>query len=177
VITMALMGKIRAMRMREGKSISEIARLTSLSRNTIKKWLKVPQGAQPKYRRPKVPTKLTPFVEALTQALLSEALRDPDVLVRAMLRHSPSPDPMQKSTLAEAFLKYGRPEGALVWLQGSWAHMGTARRHLNAQALEALGRTGEAARERQKIFEASLGFRDMHAWLDLLPPHEQAAAI
>ena len=38
---MALMGKIRAMRLREGKSISEIARLTSLSRNTIKKWLKV----------------------------------------------------------------------------------------------------------------------------------------
>jgi transcriptional regulator with XRE-family HTH domain len=52
VITMVLMGKIRAMRMREGKSISEIARLTSLSRNTIKKWLKVPQGTQPLYRHP-----------------------------------------------------------------------------------------------------------------------------
>ena len=42
---MAMMGKIRAMHLRDGKSISEIARLTSLSRNTIKKWLKAPQGA------------------------------------------------------------------------------------------------------------------------------------
>ncbi|MCU0919798.1 MAG: helix-turn-helix domain-containing protein, partial [Burkholderiaceae bacterium] len=48
---MAMMGKIRSMHFRQGKSISEIARLTSLSRNTIKKWLKAPQGAEPKYRR------------------------------------------------------------------------------------------------------------------------------
>jgi DNA replication protein DnaC len=48
---MALIGKIRGMRMRDGKSISEISRLTSLSRNTIKKWLRTPQGAVPKYRR------------------------------------------------------------------------------------------------------------------------------
>ena len=40
---MALIGKIRGMRMRDGKSISEISRLTSLSRNTIKKWLKAPE--------------------------------------------------------------------------------------------------------------------------------------
>ena len=32
---MAMMGKIRSMHFRQGKSISEIARLTSLSRNTI----------------------------------------------------------------------------------------------------------------------------------------------
>ncbi len=72
---MALMGKIRAMHMREGKTISEISRLTSLSRNTIKKWLKMPQGTQPKYRRPETPTKLTPFVEALTQALQADGHR------------------------------------------------------------------------------------------------------
>ena len=110
-------------------------------------------------------------------SLLSEALRDPDVLVRSMLRHSPSPNPMQKSTLAEAFLKYGRPEGALAWLEGSWAHLESTRRHLHAEALVALGRTGEAAAERQQVFEASLAVWDLHAWLDLLPPHEQAPAI
>ena len=110
-------------------------------------------------------------------SLLSEALRDPDVLVRAMLRHSPSPNPMQKSTLAEAFLKCGRPEGALAWLEGSWAHLESTRRDLLAQALGALGRTGEAAVERQQLFEASLAVWDLHAWLDLLPPHEQAPAI
>jgi hypothetical protein len=110
-------------------------------------------------------------------SLLSEALHDPDVMVRAMLRHSPSPNPMQKSTLAEAFLKYGRPEGALAWLEGSWAHLEGSRRHLHAQALEALGRTGEAALDRQQIFEASLAVWDLHAWLDLLPPREQAPAL
>ena len=110
-------------------------------------------------------------------SLLSEALRDPDVLVRAMLRQSPSPNPMQKSTLAEAFLKYGRLEGALAWLEGSWAHHESTRLHLHAQALAALGRTGEAALDRQQIFEVSLAVRDLHAWLELLPPHEQAPAI
>jgi transcriptional regulator with XRE-family HTH domain len=47
---MGMMSKIRSLRLRQGKAISEIARLTSLSRNTIKKWLKAPQRAQPKYR-------------------------------------------------------------------------------------------------------------------------------
>ena len=65
---MAMMGKIRSMHFRQGKSISEIARLTSLSRNTIKKWLKAPADAQPKYRRQSVASKLTPFVETITQA-------------------------------------------------------------------------------------------------------------
>ena len=72
---MALIGKIRGMRMRDGKSISEISRLTSLSRNTIKKWLQTPQGAAPKYRRRDVSTKLAPFVAALTQALEVDAHR------------------------------------------------------------------------------------------------------
>ena len=110
-------------------------------------------------------------------SLLSEALRDPDVLVRSVLRRSPSPNPMQKSTFAEAFLKYDRPEGALVWLEGSWEHHESARRHLHAQALAALGRTGEAAVDRQQIFEESLAVWDLHAWLDLLPPSEQDSAI
>jgi transposase len=72
---MALIGKIRGMRMRDGKSISEISRLTSLSRNTIKKWLQSPQGSAPKYRRRDVSTKLAPFVAELTQALEVDARR------------------------------------------------------------------------------------------------------
>ena len=72
---MALIGKVRGMRMRDGKSISEISRLTSLSRNTIKKWLQTPQGAAPKYRRRDVSTKLAPFVAMLTQALEVDARR------------------------------------------------------------------------------------------------------
>ena len=75
MITMAMMGKVRSMHLREGKSISEIARRTSLSRNTIKKWLKAPQGAQPKYRRRPMPTKLAPFAQALVQALKTDGHR------------------------------------------------------------------------------------------------------
>jgi len=75
VITMGLMSKIRSMRFRQGKSISEIARLTSLSRNTIKKWLKAPQGAEPRYRRVRMPKKLAPFVETLVLALKADAHR------------------------------------------------------------------------------------------------------
>jgi transposase-like protein len=73
VITMAMKGKIRAMHLRKGKSISEIARCTNLSRNTIKKWLKEPAEAAPKYRRPAASTKLAPFVPTLTQALKADA--------------------------------------------------------------------------------------------------------
>ena len=72
---MALIGKIRGMRLRDGKSISEISRLTSLSRNTIKKWLQSPQGAAPKYRRCDVSTKLAPFIATLTQALEVDSRR------------------------------------------------------------------------------------------------------
>jgi transposase len=72
---MALIGKIRGMQMRDGKSISEISKLTSLSRNTIKTWLQTLQGAAPKYRRRDVSTKLPPFVVTLTQALEVDARR------------------------------------------------------------------------------------------------------
>lgn len=72
---MALKGKIRALYQREGKSISEIARRTSLSRNTIKKWLRAPADAAPKYRREPTPGKLAPFVATLTQALKADAHR------------------------------------------------------------------------------------------------------
>ena len=39
---MAMYAKVRRMRMRDGLSISEIARRTSLARNTIKGWLRGP---------------------------------------------------------------------------------------------------------------------------------------
>ncbi len=37
---MAMIGKVRRMHFRQNKSVREIARITSLSRNTIRKWLK-----------------------------------------------------------------------------------------------------------------------------------------
>ncbi len=48
---MAIYAKVRRMRLREGLSISEIARRTSLSRNTIKAWLRDPVRSEMAYRR------------------------------------------------------------------------------------------------------------------------------
>jgi transposase len=70
---MAMIGKIRRLHHRQNKSVREIARLTSLSRNTIRKYLKAEVAAEPKYRRAAMPTKLTPFHAALKQALGADA--------------------------------------------------------------------------------------------------------
>ena len=61
MITRAMFGKVRRMYYREHLSISEIVRRTSLSRNTVKKWLRVPSGSEPRYQRIRVPGKLAPF--------------------------------------------------------------------------------------------------------------------
>jgi transposase len=72
---MAMLGKIRRLYYREGLTVSEISRRTSLSRNTIKRWLRMPEVAVPKYRRREVPTKLLPFVEALKGMLEADSHR------------------------------------------------------------------------------------------------------
>jgi DNA invertase Pin-like site-specific DNA recombinase len=45
---MAMIGKVKRMHFREKKSVREIVRLTSLSRNTVRKWLKTPVLEEPK---------------------------------------------------------------------------------------------------------------------------------
>jgi transposase len=58
---MVMYAKVRRMFFREHHSISEIGRRTSLSRNTIKKWLRAPDGTEPSYQRAKATGKLTAF--------------------------------------------------------------------------------------------------------------------
>ena len=72
---MSMIGKVRRMHFRQGKLVREIARLTSLSRNTIRSWLREPEVKERRYRRPPVPTKLTPFVGSLVRALTTDAHR------------------------------------------------------------------------------------------------------
>ena len=48
---MAMIGKVKRMHFREKRSVREIVRLTSLSRNTVRKWLKTPVLEEPRYRR------------------------------------------------------------------------------------------------------------------------------
>jgi transposase len=75
MIPMTMIGKVRRMFHRQNKSVREIARLTSLSRNTISKYLNVDVQEEPKYQRRSQPTRLTPFHEVLVQALSVDARR------------------------------------------------------------------------------------------------------
>ena len=72
---MILYAKIRRMYFRDQLSINEIVRRTSLSRNTVKKWLRMPNGSEPAYQRRSMPTKLTPYEEQLKQALIADSYR------------------------------------------------------------------------------------------------------
>jgi transposase len=72
---MGMYAKVRRLYFRERLSINGIHRQTSLSRNTVKKWLKEPEGVEPKYERPKAIGKLTPFESHLKLALQADAHR------------------------------------------------------------------------------------------------------
>lgn len=72
---MAMYAKVRRMRFRDGLPISEIARRTSLTRNTIKKWLREPVRSQMQYERPGGPKKIDGHREWLRQALQADAQR------------------------------------------------------------------------------------------------------
>jgi transposase len=72
---MGMYAKVRRLFYRERLSISEIARQTSLSRNTIKKWLKESESCEPKYHRPKAVSKITPFESTIQLALQTDSHR------------------------------------------------------------------------------------------------------
>jgi transposase len=73
---MEMLGKIRRMHVRDKISVREISKRTGLSRNTLQKWLAVPEEVkQPKYVRGKAFGKLASFTAELEQALKSDALR------------------------------------------------------------------------------------------------------
>jgi hypothetical protein len=56
-------------------------------------------------------------------SVLSESLRDPDIMVRATLRYSPDPNPVQRQAFAPPYLDAGQLGDALRWLQDSWGHL------------------------------------------------------
>ena len=78
MITMDMLGKVRRMKMRDKRSISQIAKRTGLARNTIRGWLRAPGDGVPKYeRRPDV-HKPSAFEESLVMALKANRLRSKD---------------------------------------------------------------------------------------------------
>jgi transposase len=74
---MDMLGKIRRMFLRDKLSLHEISRRTGLSRNTIRTWLRKPEGelSVPSYRRGLGPLKLSPYHAELEQALKADAHR------------------------------------------------------------------------------------------------------
>ena len=73
---MSMYAKVRRLRLREGLSISEIARRTSLSRNTIKTWLREPAPrTRMAYQRPPGPKVLAGFTAWLDQAVKTDEKR------------------------------------------------------------------------------------------------------
>jgi transposase len=75
VITMVMYAKIRRMYFRDKLSISEIARKTSLSWNTVKKWIEGPADKEIKYHRAPSDKILKPFEPWLLQALKADSYR------------------------------------------------------------------------------------------------------
>jgi len=71
---MALLSVIRRWHYRDELSIREIARRTGLSRNTIRKYLRL-NGVEPKFQSPERPSKLDAFSDRLTAWLKSEDRR------------------------------------------------------------------------------------------------------
>ena len=102
-------------------------------------------------------------------SLLSESLRDPDVKVRATLRYSPDPNPVQAQSFARAYIEADRPADALVWLQDSWGQLEDSRLGLLAEALEKLGRFEESVPIRQGMFERTMSDFYLDLWLKHLP--------
>lgn len=110
-------------------------------------------------------------------SLLSEALHDPDVMVRAVLSYSPDPNHVQRQSFAQAYLDSGRPADALPWLEGSWGHMEASRQSMLADALERLGRFNDSLPMRRQMFEQSPPVFYLQKWLEHLPLTDRDAAL
>jgi transposase len=91
---MIIYAKIRRMYFRENQTISEIARKTSLSRNTVKRWLHAPDGTDTKYRRIRSDKIIKPFEPWLLHALKADS-------------HRPKRDRRTSKMLFEAVQKQG----------------------------------------------------------------------
>jgi transposase len=72
VIDMELLSVIRRWRYRDHFSIREISRRTGLSRNTVRKYLRL-DTVEPKFNIPDRPSKPDPYADKLSQMLRQEA--------------------------------------------------------------------------------------------------------
>lgn len=116
-----------------------------------------------------------PALGALT--LLSHALRDPDIHVRATLRRSPKPNSVQKQDFVLQYLDVGRPTDALPWLEDPTDWHPHTRLRLMAEVLKRLGQMERSGPIQQQVFEQTLSVDDFRTWLGHLAPAAQPVAF
>ena len=76
MIAMEILGKIKRLYFRDKKSLHDIAPLTGLSRNTIRKWVREPLGEEAlKYVRQDMPSKLAAYHAEIERALKADSHR------------------------------------------------------------------------------------------------------
>ena len=76
MITMEILGRIKRLYFRDKKSLHEIAKLTGLSRNTIRKWVREPKAEDAlRYVRQEMPSKLAAYHPEIEQALKADSHR------------------------------------------------------------------------------------------------------
>ena len=76
MITMEILGRIKRLYFRDKKSLHDIARLTGLSRNTIRRWVREPHAQEAlKYVRQDMPGKLDAHHAQIEQALKADSHR------------------------------------------------------------------------------------------------------
>ncbi|WP_324288703.1 DUF6880 family protein [Roseateles sp. SL47] len=110
-------------------------------------------------------------------SLIGEALKDPDVRVRAILGYRSDPNPLQKESMVQAYLEAERPKDAMKWLEGNWGHLDDRRQRLLAQAHAQLGQPELSHPLLQELFERSPSVEALRQWLDGLTPQQQVAAM
>ncbi len=119
---MVMYAKVRRMFFREHHSISEIGRRTSLSRNTIKKWLRAPDGTEPTYQRAKATGKLTPYEARLKLWLEADARRPKrDRRTALMLFEAIKKDGFTGGyTIVTDFIRHWRKQAATVGAKSAY---------------------------------------------------------
>jgi transposase-like protein len=71
---MEILERIKRLYFRDKKSLHDIARLTGLSRNTIRRWVREPQAEDAlKYVREDMPSKLAAYSAEIEQALNADS--------------------------------------------------------------------------------------------------------
>ena len=103
-------------------------------------------------------------------SLLSESLRDPDIMVRASLRCSPNPNPVQRQAFVQAYLDADRPADALAWLQEGWGHLDDSRQSAVASSQGRAAPAGDYAADSGSSGVEPLYVRALGLGAELLDP-------